>query len=92
MSAQSPGDGGKSDTASADREITYRRDAASYVAAMLAELRQIAGKAGLDRLVMSLDAAYYEAYGAVDSTPEQRDKAAGPQRGKTSISVEPFRT
>ena len=53
--------------AAVSREIKYRQDAAGYVTAMLAELRQIAGKAGFDRLVRSLDAAYYEAYGALDA-------------------------
>lgn len=59
---------------SGSQEIKYREDAAGYVAAMLAELRQIAGKAGFDRLVKSLDAAYYEAYGALDA----KGRAAAP--------------
>lgn len=46
------------------REIKYRHDAANYIAAMLAELRQIAGKANFEKLVTSLDAAYYDAYSA----------------------------
>lgn len=60
-------------------EIKYRQDAAGYVAAMLAELRQIAGKAGFDRLVKSLDAAYYDAYGALDA--KARDAAPAPANG-----------
>lgn len=75
-------------------EIKYRQDAAGYVAAMLAELRQIAGKAGFDKLVKSLDAAYYEAYGALDA--KARDTAPAPRNGsptapqeKTSNSMEP---
>jgi hypothetical protein len=50
-------------------EIKYRRDTSHYVAAMLTELRQIASKAGFERLVTALDAAYYEAYAAMDSHP-----------------------
>jgi hypothetical protein len=53
--------------ASAPHEIKYRQDAARYVAAMLTELRQIAGKAGFDKLVTAIDAAYYEAYAAQDA-------------------------
>lgn len=48
------------------QDVRYLADAAGYVATMLAELRQIAAKAGLDQLVHALDAAYYEAYGARD--------------------------
>lgn len=48
-------------------QIKYRRDTSHYVAAMLTELRQIADKAGFERLVTALDAAYYEAYTAMDS-------------------------
>jgi len=50
--------------ATAPHEDKYREDAAGYVAAMLTELRQIAGKAGFDKLVAAVDAAYYEAYAA----------------------------
>ncbi len=74
-------------TAAAAHEIKYRQDAAAYVAAMLAELRQIAGKAGLDKLVKSLDAAYYEAYGALDA--RARDAAPPDHREKISPSMEP---
>jgi hypothetical protein len=80
-------------------EIKYRQDAAGYVTAMLAELRQIAGKAGFDKLVKSLDAAYYEAYGALDA--KAREAAAAPGKGapaangnaeeKTSEPMEPNR-
>lgn len=71
-------------------DIKYRADAASYAAAMLAELRQIAGKAGLDRLVSALDAAYYEAYGALDSHARDRVPSARDARDeKTSGSMEP---
>ena len=41
----------------------------SYVADMLTELRQIAAKAGFDKLVTSIDAAYYEAYAALGPMP-----------------------
>lgn len=76
------------------QEIKYRQDAAGYVAAMLAELRQIAGKAGFDKLVKSLDAAYYDAYGALDtkareSAPQPRNGAADTPTEKTSNSMEP---
>jgi hypothetical protein len=52
-------------------EIKYRHDTSHYVAAMLTELRQIAGKAGFERLVTALDAAYYEAYAAMDNHSRQ---------------------
>lgn len=49
------------------RDLKYRHDAAHYVADMLTELRQIAEKAGFDKLVTSIDAAYYDAYGVLRS-------------------------
>lgn len=63
--------------------LKYQEDAAGYVAAMIAELRQIAGKAGFDKLVKSLDAAYYDAYGALDAKARaaaQPPTEAGPQK------------
>lgn len=60
------------------REIKYRHDAANYIAAMLAELRQIAGKASFDKLVTSLDAAYYEAYTVTG--PRNPPKASEPEK------------
>ena len=54
-------------TATAPNEMEYRQDALHYVSAMLTELRQIAGKAGLEKLVGAIDAAYYEAYGTMGS-------------------------
>lgn len=63
--------------AAPDREIKYRHDAANYVAAMLAELRSIAGKAGFDQLVTAIDAAYYEAYGALKAPAPGSDKNTG---------------
>src|SRR6478736_2042962 len=76
------------------QEIKYRQDAAGYVAAMLAELRRIAGKAGFDKLVKSLDAAYYEAYGALDTkareaTPAPHNGSSATPAEKTSDPVEP---
>ena len=78
----------------ASQEIKYREDAAGYVAAMLAELRQIAGKAGFDKLVKSIDTAYYDAYAALD--PRGREGATAPQDlplkqplQKTANSMEP---
>ncbi len=68
-----------------EREIRYRHDAARYVAAMLTELRQIADKAGFDRLVTAVDAAYYEAYAALDSG---RETGAGAQPEKFSKPME----
>lgn len=71
-------------------EIKYREDAANYVTAMLAELRQIAGKAGFDKLVKALDAAYYEACAAVAA--EVRDGASLPRNEpveNTLKSMEP---
>lgn len=64
-------------------EIKYRQDAASYVAAMLAELRQIAGKAGFDKLVTSLDTAYYEAYGALDAKAREAVPASPGEADET---------
>jgi len=69
-----------------ERDIKYRQDAANYVAAMVAELRQLSGKAGFEKLVAALDAAYYEAYtlmGARGAAPS----AAQPE--KISDRVEP---
>lgn len=51
----------------ADLEIKYRNEAANYVAAMIAELRQISGKAGFEKLVAVLETAYYEAYSLTDA-------------------------
>lgn len=67
-------------------EIKYRQDAANYVAAMLAELRQIAGKAGFEKLVGALDTAYYEAYGVMDA--RAKPAPAAPHE-KIAKSVEP---
>ena len=67
-------------------DIKYRQDAANYVAAMVAELRQLSGKAGFDKLVAALDAAYYEAY----SLMGPRSAAPSPgQPEKISDRVEP---
>ena len=46
------------------QDIKYRQDAVSYVAAMLAELRQIAGKAGFDKVVKSSTFKYAVRYAA----------------------------
>jgi len=78
----------------APNEIKYCQDAAGYVAAMLAELRQIAGKAGFDKLVKSLDAAYYDAYGALDAkaretTPAPRSGTPPGPSENNSNSMEP---
>lgn len=67
----------------AAQEIKYRQDAASYVAAMLAELRQIAGNAGFDKLVTSLDTAYYEAYGALDAKAREAVPASPGEADET---------
>lgn len=57
----------EADAGPSAHEIKYRHDAAHYVASMLTELRQMAGKAGFEKLVTALEAAYYEAYAAKDS-------------------------
>ncbi len=72
------------ESAPSAREIKYRHDAANYIAAMLAELRQIAGKASFEKLVTSLDAAYYEAYSATGS----RKPAAAAEPEKISPARE----
>jgi hypothetical protein len=64
-------------------ELKYRHDAAHYVADMLTELRQIAGKAGFEKLVAAVDAAYYEAYAVLGSNgqsgpAEVREKTSSP--------------
>ena len=74
-------------SAGPSQDIKYRQDAVSYVAAMLAELRQIAGKAGFDKVVKSLDAAYYEAYAALD--PKGAPAPARSTDEKISKHVEP---
>jgi hypothetical protein len=66
--------------------IKYRHDTSHYVAAMLTELRQIAGKAGFERLVTALDAAYYEAYAAMGNHARP---AAVETHEKVSSSGEP---
>jgi hypothetical protein len=48
------------------RKLVYVHDAAHYAASLIAELRQIAGNAGLDKLVRALDSAYYEAYAVME--------------------------
>lgn len=78
--------GGETEGARQPQEIKYRQDAAGYVAAMLAELRQIAGKAGFDKLVKSLDAAYYEAYGALDD--RGREAAPAPRASAPAAAQE----
>jgi hypothetical protein len=74
------------EAAPSPHELKYRHDVAHYVADMLTELRQIAGKAGFDKLVGSLDAAYYDAYAALDANAIRT--AAAP-REKISSGVEP---
>ena len=66
-------------------EMKYRRDTSHYLAAMLTELRQIAGKAGFERLVAAIDAAYYEAYAAMDT---QSKRAAGDGSQKVPSGME----
>lgn len=66
-------------------EIKYRHDVAHYVADMLTELRQIAGKAGFDKLVGALDAAYYDAYAALGANA----RPSPARREKISSGVEP---
>lgn len=81
--AQRPPPNGE-EAAPTPHEIKYRHDAAHYVSSMLTELRQIADKAGFDKLVTALDAAYYEAYGALGA---QAKAAAAPQeQGHEKIS------
>jgi hypothetical protein len=67
----------------APHEIKYRHDAAHYISSMLTELRQIAGKAGFEKLVTALDAAYYEAYGALGA---QAKTFAAPQEDKNGAN------
>jgi hypothetical protein len=68
---------GTSSAASAD--VSYQTDAANYIAAMIAELRQISDKAGFEKLIGALDAAYYEAYAlqepkaSAPATPEEKN-------------------
>jgi hypothetical protein len=59
------------------RDLKYRHDAAHYVADMLTELRQIAEKAGFDKLVSSIDAAYYDAYAALGANARPAPADAG---------------
>ena len=66
-------------------EIRYRAEAASYIAAMIAELRQMSGKAGFEKLVGVLDMAYYEAYTLMDAKAE----ATQQPDEKTSPALEP---
>lgn len=59
--------------------VGYQKDAAHYVAAMIAELRQISGQAGFDKLVAQLDAAYYEAYALVEPKQGADEKSTPPE-------------
>lgn len=79
------------DNGPAPHEIKYRQDAAHYVSSMLTELRQIAGKAGFDRLVTALDAAYYEAYGALGAQSKAPSAANGEKNEKVAETMEPSR-
>lgn len=74
----------------AHQEIKYQSEAANYIAAMIAELRQISGKAGFDKLVGVLDAAYYEAYSLMDS--RTKPNTPGNAEEKTSPPLEPSRS
>lgn len=76
---QAPGHDEAASSPGSSHEIKYRLDAARYVAAMLTELRQIAGKAGFDKLVTAVDAAYYEAYAAQDA---QQNSPSQPRAGE----------
>jgi proline dehydrogenase len=64
--------------ASACPDIAYQSDAAHYIAAMITGLRQISGKAGFDKLVAALDAAYYEAYALVEPKQGADEKTPPP--------------
>jgi len=74
-----------SEDAPSPRDIKYRQDAANYISAMLAELRQIAGKAGFEKLVASLDTAYYDAYAVNDARKPAQPNGAE----KISPTTEP---
>lgn len=86
MLQRQDGPGVQDDSAPGER---YRNDAASYVAAMIAELRLISGKAGFEKLVSALDAAYYEAYHLTDAKAkpapgEGGEKSEGPLEPTTT--------
>jgi hypothetical protein len=68
---------GENAPAPSAHEIKYQHDAANYVAAMVAELRQISGKAGFEKLVAALDSAYYEAYSLMGQRPKLGTGEAG---------------
>jgi hypothetical protein len=77
------------ESAPSARDLKYRHDAAHYVADMLTELRQIAEKAGFDKLMTSIDAAYYDAYAALGANPrpapaEAHEKIANGMEQTTS--------
>lgn len=79
----------EAEAAPAAHEIRYRHDAAHYVSSMLTELRQIAAKAGFDRLVTAIDAAYYEAYGVLGAQSKSPAVQDGDTPEKISENMEP---
>lgn len=55
-------------------DMRYQQDAASYIAALLAELRNLSGMAELGKLTHALDSAYYEAYAVAEQRRGPRAK------------------
>lgn len=82
--------GHPADVTPSAHEIHYQQDAAHYVAAMIAELRMISGKAGFGKLVSALDAAYYEAYSVSGGRPRiNAEGSPGALPEKISDPAEP---
>ena len=68
---------GPSQNPSGSSKIDYQQDAAGYIAALIAELRNLSGMAELDKLTRALDAAYYEAYAVTEQKRRPRGTVAG---------------
>ncbi len=62
-----------------ESKLHYQQDAASYIAALLAELRNLSGMAELGKLTHALDTAYYEAYAIAEQRRMPRTKPAESQ-------------
>lgn len=60
------------------RESKHHRDIVDYIAGMLGSLRELALKVGHEKLVASLEAAYYQASAPV--SPSTTSTTSGPGR------------
>ncbi len=76
-------DGTASERQRVPMDSRQKREAAAYIASLLAGLRQIADGAELEKLVSALDNAFYEAF-TLTNARQQIDEAALPSRADMS--------